>query len=370
MTSRFLAVQTDQTLLLQTQGGQSVPATPVEIAPGGVVAVTASAPLASSGGASPNIAATGALTDDLAGSTLEAPFVAALTGAGGTPGPIPVADGASLEFPDGQPVATAGALRFSALGVPAASDGGIIVVRNFDNTGNLPVLAYNNQNGWLTFGNAGFIDPATAWPAVAIAAQSLTSFFDGTTSENTNSGGQWRFFGIDAPNIAVFYDDDWTVMWEQGAPGKDGRRRPLGYNTTFQTARCNVFALDVATTHTLVDNAINVPEYVVVMWDFITDAPAYRWAVWKLTKSFGVVAGVPTAGAIAATVTLVDEFPAGVSTGVSPDFAIDGNYVVIGVTPPVATALRWYAGIDMPQVSDTGTDQSPSVPDGPGPPPS
>jgi hypothetical protein len=314
-----------------------------------------------------NPAAQVTFANDLAGSDASHQWLASVSGPGGVAGPVPIVDGGAWSFLGTGPVADSGQLRFPSDGVPYTSASGWITMRRPDNTGDLPALAYDKDHGALVLGNWGVDNPAAGWPVLYLASVARTFLFNGTTSSNDNTGGQWTFFGAEVPNVLNLFNDDWTVMWEQGTPGKDGRRRPLGYNSTFQTSRDNVFVLDVATNQ-LVDNAINCPEYIVIMWDYLTDAPAYRWAAWRLTKTFGVIAGVPTPGVVPAVVTLIDEFPAGASVGVSPDFAIDGNSVVIQVTPPVATGVRWYAGIDMPQVSDPGLDQAPNVPDGPIPP--
>src|SRR5215472_1311926 len=304
----------------------------------------AARPVPNSGGSSVTWA------DGLAGSTDTSQDVAEIRGNAGSGAPVPVT--APLTFPGTNPVSEVGQLRFNDDGVPFNVVGGWVTARVLGN--DLSALRYDSSHGVLQIGFSGLSSSLPGWPGVEIAAVTVIRGQLNDTSQNSNTGGFFTFDGGEVSGILRLWDDDWTVMQEQGVPGKDGRRRPLGYNSTFQNTACNVFTLSPTWGGGL-DNAVQVPTYYIVMWDFTSAAPAWIWAVWRVQFSFVYNAGVPQLGTIQ-TVTLVDEFPSGASTGVNPTVNVTSGQICVQVTPPRTNFIRWYAGIDMPQVSDLGND--------------
>lgn len=338
----FLTVETDATLALKLANGQTADATPTASVPGGVTSVGAAAPLSSSGGANPQIAANGTLTDDLAGSTLETPFVAALSGEGGSGGAIPVSPEAWLTFQlnPADPLPAAGSLRMG---------GGLLtfIVRNAGPGDDRNLV-------WMDSGAPTFANIAEQ--AVRYYCGQVELHFMNVVSAFDNSGGVW-LFAHDDGRTAAFFADDQTYEWQQGTPGYPGTSPQDGICSRFNFRNTHTTDPDQAIANLLlVDDAITEVEVTLLTWD-LTATP-YQWATNVLTQTYASQGGVLAASTDPTVVT-----PGGHSTlgvGVNPALNIvtiaGQQYVQVVGTSWTAAQTRWQGFAKLKVISDVGDD--------------
>jgi hypothetical protein len=295
---------------------------------------------------------TASLTDDLAGSTLAAPFVAALRGPAGADGNIPVHGGTSVDFIGVLASPATGRLRFSGdgQGVGNTTDGWIVAGGRFDATPR-PVVWRDADHDALVFGNQ-------AWETLYIRADTTIESFLTTTSDGDDTGGRWIFRSDVAGVVATFISDDQTYEWQQGGPEdqKDGTIWRQQFGNTFSTARTHTG--EAHATIVLVDNAINQVEIKLTLWD-LTATP-YQSATYVLKQSYAKQGGVVTEFAGSFVLEGPVELPAGVAAGVNPVLEVDNlspqTGIRIAITPWTASQLRSFAVSRIVVTSDIGPD--------------
>jgi hypothetical protein len=282
------------------------------------------------------------LTDDLAGSTLAAPFVAALSGPAGAPGDIPVQAGSSLSFRlgSGDTLPTTGVLRMGS--------GLLQLIVRSNGPGDDRNLVWMDA-GAPTFGNISEAAVRYYCGAVELHFMNDVSAFD-------NSGGVWGFWHP-AGRTATFFADDQTYEWQQGTPGYGGTSAQDGICSRFNFLNTHSTAADQEIANILlVDNAITELEVTLLVWD-LTASP-YQWATFVLTQTYSSEGGTITASTAPVVVVA-----GGHSTGsgpVNPDLQIvtiaGQEYVQLIGTPWTANQCRWQGFAKLKVISDVGDD--------------
>jgi hypothetical protein len=282
-------------------------------------------------------------------------YIGMITGPGGVPGLVPVNPASALVLgaTGGTGAPAAGAVRFR-------DSGGGQTYAAWRTASGVDLAMLSVDGVSLTLG-----DPSGA----RTFYQSAVYHNFATYTESPNSphfGGAFSYNELGANPIATFYQDGWSVMWEQGScQGKDGIASRFNYWNTNELGAA-VVAQIVFPTPAYPDPCKTLLAKLII--DFMgweIGSATGEGCAFTLEVSLLILRGTPVV-LVPMTIGLngiapVDKGHTTSAVGVTPTFVdLADGYLSIQATPWTANQIRWQAFVRYAIVSDQGNDLAPA----------